>query len=48
MQYSREISETGIEFDMGSVYERLSKLIDIRNDKGKRYSLTTLMKTLLA
>lgn len=43
MQYSREISETGIEFDIGSVYERLGKLTDTRQDKGKRYSLTTLL-----
>lgn len=43
MQYIREISETGIEFDMGSVYERLGKLTDTRQDKGKRYSLTTLL-----
>ena len=43
MQYSREISETGIEFDLGSVYARLSKLTDTRQDKGKRYSLTTLL-----
>jgi len=43
MQYSREISETGVEFDMGSVYARLGKLTDTRQDKGKRYSLTTLL-----
>lgn len=43
MQYSRKISETGVEFDMGSVYARLGKLTDTRQDKGKRYSLTTLL-----
>jgi predicted transposase YbfD/YdcC len=47
MQYSREISETGIEFDTGSVYARLGKLTDIRKDKGKRYSLTTLLMIIL-
>jgi len=47
MQYSREISETGIEFDMGSVYARLAKLTDIRKDKGKRYSLRTLLMIII-
>ena len=41
MQYStgrivREISANGIEFDKGSVYDRLSKLTDLRKAKGKR------------
>lgn len=43
MQYSREISENGIEFDLGSVYARLDKITDKRKDKGKRYSLKTLL-----
>jgi predicted transposase YbfD/YdcC len=51
MQYSRkierEISENGIEFDMGSVYARLSKLTDIRKAKGKRYSLTMILMIIL-
>ena len=51
MQYSREIereiSENGIEFDLGSVYARLSKLTDIRKAKGKRYSLTTLLMIIM-
>lgn len=51
MQYSRkierEISENGIEFDMGSVYARLNKLTDIRKAKGKRYSLTTILMIIL-
>jgi len=51
MQYSREIereiSENGIEFDLGSVYARLSKLTDIRKAKGKRYSLTTILMIIM-
>jgi len=47
MQYSREIereiSESGIEFDLGSVYARLEKLTDVRKAKGKRYSLITIL-----
>ena len=47
MQYSRkierEISESGIEFDLGSVYARLEKLADVRKAKGKRYSLKTIL-----
>jgi len=38
MQYSREtereISESGIEFDLGSVYARLEKLTDVRRQRG--------------
>ncbi len=51
MEYSRkverEISENGIEFDLGSVYARLSKLTDVRKAKGKRYSLTTILMIIL-
>lgn len=51
MQYSRkierEISGNGIEFDLGSIYARLSKLTDVRKAKGKRYSLTTLLMIML-
>jgi predicted transposase YbfD/YdcC len=51
MQYSRkigrEISENGIEFDLGSVYARLNKLTDIRKAKGKRYSLTMVLMIIL-
>ncbi len=51
MQYSRkierEISENGIEFDLGSVYARLSKLTDVRKAKGKRYSLITILMIVL-
>lgn len=52
MQYSirkieREISENGIEFDLGSVYARLGKLTDIRKAKGKRYKLITILMIIL-
>ena len=51
MQYSRkierEISENGVEFDLGSVYARLGKLTDIRKAKGKRYSLITILMIIL-
>jgi len=52
MQYSigkieREISANGIEFDKGSVYDRLSKLTDLRKTKGKRYSLETILMIIL-
>ena len=48
MQYSigkieREISASGIEFDKGSVYDRLCKLSDVRKAKGKRYSLEAVL-----
>lgn len=50
MQYSREereISENGIEYDLGSVYVRLGKLTDKRKAKGKRYSLITILMIIL-
>lgn len=52
MQYStarieREISANGIEFDKGSVYDRLCKLTDVRKAKGKQYSLETLLMIIL-
>lgn len=51
MQYSREIgreiSENGIEFDVGSVYARLEKITDVRKAKGKRYSLITILMIIL-
>ena len=39
----REINENGVEFDAGSVYERLSKLTDVRKAKGKLYRLETVL-----
>lgn len=52
MQYSigrieREVSANGIEFDKGSVYERLNRLTDLRKAKGKRYSLETILMIIL-
>jgi predicted transposase YbfD/YdcC len=52
MQYStgkieREINANGMEFDKGSVYDRLSKLTDLRKAKGKRYSLETILMIIL-
>lgn len=48
MQYStarieREISVNGIEFDKGSVYDRLCQLTDLRGVNGKRYRLETVL-----
>ena len=48
MQYStarivREISANGIEFDRGSVYDRLCRLTDLRGVNGKRYRLETVL-----
>lgn len=48
MQYStarieREISANGIEFDRGSVYDRLCQLTDLRGVNGKRYRLETVL-----
>ena len=39
----REISAEGIEFDQGSVYDRLCKLTDLRGANGKRYRLETVL-----
>ena len=52
MQYStgyiqREISSNGIEYEKGSVYDRLGKLTDLRKAKGKRYSLDMLLMIIL-
>jgi predicted transposase YbfD/YdcC len=48
MQYStvkieREISINGIEFDRGSVYDRLCQLTDLRGVNGRRYRLETVL-----
>ena len=39
----REISANGIEFERGSVYERLGKLTDLRGGNGKGYRLETVL-----
>jgi predicted transposase YbfD/YdcC len=48
MEYStlkpwQEISETGIVYSLGSLYDRFGRIIDPRKAKGKRYSLLTLL-----
>jgi len=48
MEYStlepwQEISETGIVYGLGSLYDRFQQLCDPRKAKGKRYSLVTLV-----
>jgi predicted transposase YbfD/YdcC len=48
MQYStgrmeRELDGNGLEFDRGSVYDRLCQLTDVRKAKGKRYRLETVL-----
>ncbi len=39
----REINADGVEYDRGSVFERLGQLTDIRKARGKRYSLETVL-----
>jgi len=48
MEYStlepwQEISETGVVYALGSLYDRFQRISDPRKAKGKRYSLVTLM-----
>jgi len=48
MQYStgkieREINASGMEFDKGSVYDRVCKLTDLRGVNGKRYELAAVL-----
>lgn len=48
MEYStlkpwQEVSETGVVYDVDSLYARFHKLSDPRKAHGKRYSLTTLL-----
>jgi predicted transposase YbfD/YdcC len=48
MEYStvqpwQEISENGIVYDLGSLYDHFQQLPDPRGAKGKRYSLVTLL-----
>lgn len=52
MQYStgcheQEISANGIEYEKGSVYDRLCQLTDLRKARGKRYSLEMLLMLIL-
>ena len=39
----REMSANGIEFDQGSVYDRMCKLSDLRGVNGRRYRLETVL-----
>jgi len=46
MEYStlapgQEISETGVMYDLGSLYDRFHKVKDPRKAHGKRYSLVS-------
>ncbi len=48
MEYStlkpwQEISETGIVYSMGSLYDRFQQMTDPRKKQGKQYSLVTLL-----
>ena len=48
MEYStlkpwQEISEVGIEYTLGSLYDRFQQMTDPRKPKGKQYSLPTLL-----
>lgn len=52
MEYStigkgQEISEEGVVYDKGSVYERLQGLTDLRKARGRRYSLVTILMIVL-
>jgi len=39
----REINAEGVEYDSGSVFERLGQLTDIRKARGKRFSLESIL-----
>lgn len=52
MEYStnekgEEISPNGVKYELGSVYERLWELKDVRKAKGKQYSLVTILMLIL-
>lgn len=52
MEYStlergQEISATGVVYEIGSVYERLGQLTDLRKARGKQYSLVTILMLIL-
>jgi hypothetical protein len=49
MEYStlkpwQEISETGIVYTLGSLYDRFQQMTDPRKNKGKQYILKTVEK----
>jgi len=41
------VSENGVVYELGSVYERLWGLSDVRKPQGKRYSLVTILMLIL-
>lgn len=43
----QEVSETGVIYEIGSIYARLLKLTDLRKARGKRYSLETILIIIL-
>jgi hypothetical protein len=43
----REINGEGVEYDGGSVFERLGQLTDIRKARGKRFRLETILKIIV-
>jgi predicted transposase YbfD/YdcC len=52
MKYSTDenkvgVSENGVEYELGSVYERLWGLSDVRKSQGKRYSLVTILMLIM-
>ena len=52
MKYStiesrEEISPNGVKYEVGSVYERLWELKDVRKAQGKQYSLVTMLMLIL-
>jgi predicted transposase YbfD/YdcC len=42
-----EVSETGVIYELGSIYARLLQLADLRKARGKQYSLQTLLMIVL-
>jgi len=44
---AQEVDENGLVFDMGSLYEYLQRVPDVRSSKGKRYRLVTLLILML-
>jgi predicted transposase YbfD/YdcC len=47
LEYGQEISSTGVEYEIGSVYERLGELTDMRKARGKQYSLVTILTLII-
>jgi predicted transposase YbfD/YdcC len=52
MKYSTDenkvgVSENGVVYELGSVYERLWGLNDVRKSQGKRYSLVTILMLIM-